>query len=296
MEGSGTRAVRLLPLSGKSAGALRALAGSYLAWLDGAGGPDSGEALSDLAWTAGVGRSHFSYRAGLVFSDAAELAQELQALSITDEYTDREVPRAATRVAFAYPGRDSLRAGSGEALYRTEPVARAVLDRCDELIRRDRDLSLLGVMFGPASADQHPDDPAWAYPALYALGCALTAQWASVGIHPRAVWGRGPGALAAAQAAAVFSLEEGLRLASALGAVQASRRVMMIRALWKVWRRPWRQLEVAAPSVSSGQHLQPAGWWRPPPNLMSITGWVYPRVRRPLELRTGPWPSSGWMR
>ena len=58
------------------------------------------------------------------------------------------------------------------------------------------------------------DDPRWAQPAIYALECALVALWASVGIRPSAVVGQGLGELAAAQAAGVFGLEEGLRFAA----------------------------------------------------------------------------------
>ena len=72
-------------------------------------------------------------------------------------------------------------------------------------------------MFGRAGAAGGLDDPAWTQPAIYALECALTALWASVGIAPSVVVGHGLGELAAAQAAGVFTLEEGLRLAAAPG-------------------------------------------------------------------------------
>ena len=50
-------------------------------------------------------------------------------------------------------------------------------------------------------------------PAIYALESALTALWSSVGIQPSAVVGHSIGEIAAAQAAGVFSLEDGLRVA-----------------------------------------------------------------------------------
>ena len=86
-------------------------------------------------------------------------------------------------------------------------------------MREERGVSLLEVLFG---AEQNLDDPASAHPAVYALQCALAAQWASVGIRPHAVVGGGPGALAAAQVAGAISLEEGLRLAAAHGALEAN--------------------------------------------------------------------------
>ena len=219
-EGFTGRGMRFLPLSGKEDGALRDLARQYSSWLDERSAELSSEGtaetmLADMAWTAGVGRSHFDYRAGVVFGDVASLRDGLKTLAEADE---RPQPMAATKVAFAYTGEGSQWVGMGQALYECEPVVRAVLDRCDAILREERGASLLDVMFGRADSAEALDDPAWMQPAMYALECALTALWASVGIRPSAVVGQGLGELAAAQAAGVFGLEEGLRVAVARGA------------------------------------------------------------------------------
>ena len=177
-------------------------------------GPDS--LLSDMAWTSGVGRSHFSHRAGVVFSDAESLREGLTALAGTEE---RPEPLAATKVAFVCTDEAGRWAGMGEALYESEPVVRAVLDRCDELMRETHGASLLDAMFGRGGGAGDLDDPAWTQPATYALECALTALWSSAGIRPSVVAGHGVGEIAAAQSVGVFDLEAGLRLASARGAL-----------------------------------------------------------------------------
>ncbi|MDE0005377.1 MAG: acyltransferase domain-containing protein, partial [Rhodospirillaceae bacterium] len=126
-------------------------------------------------------------------------------------------PRAATKIAFAYTGQGSQWLGMGQALYESEPVARAVLERCEAVFREERGASLLDVMFGRAGADGDLGDTAWEQPALYALECALTALWASVGIRPSVVLGHSVGEIAAAQAAGVFNLEDGMRFAATRG-------------------------------------------------------------------------------
>ena len=221
-EAFSARNTRLLPLSAKSDEALRVLAGRYLAWLDAqadtlaAEGDASDTLLSDMAWTAATGRSHFGHRAGAVFHDAASLRQSLTA------HADAEPgPKTATKVAFVYTGETDRWVSMGGALYAREPVVRAVLNRCDAVLGEDRGASLLDAMFGGPGAEGGLSDPAWARPATYALACALTALWESVGIRPSVVVGQSAGEIAAAQAAGVFGLEDGLRLAAAGGDAEA---------------------------------------------------------------------------
>ena len=213
------RKTRFLPLSGKTDGALADLAAQYLAWLD-----ERGEApgLDDMAWTAGLGRSHFDYRAGVVFQDVPSLRQGLTQLAQKNGAPEGAEPQPATRVAFLYAGDAGRLAGVSKTLYDSEPIARAVLDRCDAVVRDERGASLLDVMFGRDEAAGDLSDTAWAQPALYALQCALTALWASVGVAANVALGTGTSELAASQAAGVFSLEDGLRFTLARATLMAA--------------------------------------------------------------------------
>ena len=215
----GRRAARLLPLSGKTDDSLRELAGRYLTWLDRggaeppAGRSESDDLYPDMAWTAVIGRSHMPHRAGIVFNDSDSLRDGLRAVADNG----REQAGTATRVAFVYTGQGSQWVGMGRILYEREPVFRAVLDRCDSVIMRERGASLLDVMFGNDGAQGDLYDADWAQPAVYALECALTALWAVIGIEPHVVIGHSLGEFAAAQAAGVFSLEDGLRFVARRG-------------------------------------------------------------------------------
>ena len=250
------RPSRLLPLSGKSGAALQELAGRYLSWLDErAGGLSSQGAasdplLSDMAWTAGVGRSHFDRRAGVVFHDVASLREQLEAVAGRAGGDGDRAP--ATSVAFAYTGQGSQWSGMGRSLYESEPVARAVMDRCETVFREERGASLLDVMFGRVGKESGDlGDTAWEQPALYTLESSLTALWSSVGIRPAVVLGHSVGEIAAAQAAGVFSLEDGMRFACARGALMAG---METGAMAAVFAPPERvQAAVEACNAMSNQ-------------------------------------------
>ena len=214
------RVTRVLPLSGKSNEALRDLGTVYLDWVNEKveersadhGAIDS--LLADMSWTAGIGRSHFDYRAGVVFRDTSSLIAGLQRVVESDERPAAIDPK---KVAFAYAGQATQWPGMGAELYTSEPVVRAVLDHCDAVLRDKRDASLLDVMLGRAGAAGDLDDPQWKQPAIYALECAVTALWKSLGIRPDIVLGHSLGELAAAHTAGVFGLEDGLHLAAIRG-------------------------------------------------------------------------------
>ncbi|MDE2886321.1 MAG: SDR family NAD(P)-dependent oxidoreductase, partial [Chloroflexota bacterium] len=222
------RGTRLLPLSGKSRQALREQAERYIAWLDEhprqfpSDSAAGDEALSDMAWTASVGRSHFPHRAGVVFRDVASLRERLREVAEGGETTEGPEPRDASKVAFVYTGQGSQWVGMGQALYESEPVFRAVLDRCERWVQEHRGASLLDVMFDRPGAAGDLDDPAWTQPATYALQCGLTALWSSLGVRPDVVMGHSLGEIAASQTAGVFSLEDGLRFAATRGELMAS--------------------------------------------------------------------------
>ena len=131
------RTDRVLPLSGKTPQALRELATRYQAWLT------EESPLADVAWTAGVGRSHFAHRAGIIFRDLDSLRE---ALELVERGADRE-SAPGRKVAFLYTGQGSQWAGMGRELHAAEPAFREVLERCESAFRAERGESLLAVMF-----------------------------------------------------------------------------------------------------------------------------------------------------
>lgn len=215
------RRKRILPISGKSHKALLDMASDYLEWIKTKFNGDESlvetvtSSLDDLAWTASIGRSHFNHRKAIVFDSSQSLVEQIEQLKLVESVSPVSKYQ---NIAFVYTGQGSQWAGMGEALYECEPVFRATIDRCEAIIQDERNASLIDAMFGrSANSEELLEDPAWVQPSIYALECALTDLWKSIGVRPSAVVGHSLGEIAAARTAGVFSLEDGCRFASARG-------------------------------------------------------------------------------
>ena len=210
----GVRKTHLLPLSGKTPKALRDLSSRYLTWLNGLRGQDTSstaaDRMADMAWTAGIGRSHFLHRAGLVFNNVSELRAQLEYLANGSINHDDQLLSEHENIAFIYSGSAGGLIDVGIHLYETEPVVKTILDRCEEALRSEKDQSILAVLRGDGNVAM---DPAALIAADYALECSLTALWKTVGVVPNVVLGSGLGMISAAQAAGALDLEDGLTIA-----------------------------------------------------------------------------------
>lgn len=213
LDTSTKRKTRFLPLSGKTYGALKELANSYLDWLDehekstSTANDAESVLLADMAWTASIGRTHFEHRAGIVFNDSASLRNGLSNLSNEQSEDERQ---SSGKLAFTFNGSCDESVDIIDELIQCEPVIRGVLSHCDRIVQKEYDYSVLEELSGDSKAR---DESKWTLPAVYSFECAFAEWWSSVGIRPDVVVGHGVGELSAARAAGVLSLEDGLRLA-----------------------------------------------------------------------------------
>ncbi|MEO7260843.1 MAG: type I polyketide synthase, partial [Jatrophihabitantaceae bacterium] len=190
------------------------------------GDATGGDQLCDVAHTLQVGRRVFEHRRVLVASTTAQAVlgiSEKQVLSGAESRTDRPVGFLIAGTGEQYPG-------MAADLYRDEPVFRAALEQCrqilieqldgldplqDMLSPRRADAQNLSRLLGRESADAGAaagDQTDRLQPATFAVEYALAQLVLSWGITPSILAGYSVGEYVAACLSGVLSLESALSL------------------------------------------------------------------------------------
>ncbi|MBB4636978.1 FkbM family methyltransferase [Longimicrobium terrae] len=219
---------QLLLLSAPSAEGLDAAAGRLAAHL----AEHPALPLSGVAFTLRQAAVHPHRRAVVV--RGGEDASALLAGRDPARTADGVAARAEPAPVFLFQGVGEHYPGMGRGLYDAEPVFRAELDRCAELVRGHLGFDLRELLFA-ADAEAAPESgrvdlrrmlgrvpasPAAerlsrteaAQPVAFATGYALARLWESRGVRPAALAGHSLGEYTAACVAGVFSLEDALEL------------------------------------------------------------------------------------
>ncbi len=120
-------------------------------------------------------------------------------------------PNRPPKLIFVCGGQGSQWWGMGRQLLAAEPVFRAVIAECDQLLRPYAEWSLLAELTRPLTQSRL-EETAITQPALFALQMALAALWQKWGIQPDAVVGHSMGEVAAACISGALSLADGVRI------------------------------------------------------------------------------------
>jgi acyl transferase domain-containing protein/surfactin synthase thioesterase subunit/acyl carrier protein len=200
----------LFTLSAKTGDALHASIERHRSWLEDQPVAD----LSAICFTASSGRNHFAHRFATLVSSVGQLrtalAEELKKNPAGADSMPAQGKRR--RLAFLFSGQGSQHPGMAAELYRHQPVFRAVVDRCAELLRDRLERPLLEALFAQGDGAGAIHETAYTQPALFAVQAALTQLLRSWGIVPDAVLGHSVGEFAAGFCAGVYTLEDGLLL------------------------------------------------------------------------------------
>ncbi|PTL76608.1 type I polyketide synthase [Vitiosangium sp. GDMCC 1.1324] len=199
----------VLPLSARGEAALQELARAYQERLAQA------SSLRDMAYCAGVHRSHHEQRLAVLGRSRKEVGAALEAFLRGERppsvHLAPPVVGGRRKLVFVFSGQGSQWVGMGRQLLASEPVFRRALEACDSLLRPLCGWSLLEEL---AASEEHSrlQQTEVTQPALFALQVALVALWESWGVVPDAVLGHSIGEVAAAHASGALGLEEAVRV------------------------------------------------------------------------------------
>ena len=216
-----SRPLQLLPLSAKTPAALDAYSRTLAEHL----ASTAPEDLADVAYTFQTGRKQMAHRRFVVAADPAEAAKllvEPNPLRCGRKRCERRDPP----IVFLFGGQGTQYVNMGLNPYRDEPLFRAVVDDCCEILKPHLGRDLRELLY-PQSGDEKTaqislQDTFFTQPSIFVIEYALARFWQSVGIEPAAMAGHSIGEFVAATLANVWDLEDALGLIALRGRLMQS--------------------------------------------------------------------------
>ena len=221
----------LLPLSARSAGAVRELAERYLKYLE-SKDEETPARLVDICYTAGARRSHHQHRLCVAANSLVQLRERLSAY--VDERSSAGIyeGRASENrppVGFVFSGQGSQWVGMGQELLKSDEVFRGKVAECAEAMGPYLEWSVMEMLLREAKGGElgaieqmRMRETRVAQPLLFAMQVGLAAVWRSWGVEPDAVVGHSMGEVAAACVSGGLSLAEGARVICLRGQAMAA--------------------------------------------------------------------------
>ncbi|MER6172305.1 SDR family NAD(P)-dependent oxidoreductase [Streptosporangium sp. NPDC001681] len=213
---------QLVALSARDETALAEMAGACADALCDVSDPE----FADLARTLAVGRRHLPFRHAGVFRDRSHAVAELRGRATGG--TAPAVRAGNADVVFMFPGGGTRYPGMGRELYHEEPVFRAAVDECLDLLPDRSAAGRLGALWAdgpgamPVAVPDGESDPSLELPAVFVMEIALARLLMSQGVIPSLLMGHSLGEYAAACVAGVMSLRDALAVVSKRGELLAS--------------------------------------------------------------------------
>ncbi len=169
--------------------------------------------LADLAFSLSSRRRLHS-QASFVVASTGSQAIAAWSERQSPNYRSRQVSDQPHRVVFLFPGQGAQTVGMGQTLYRCEPLFRATVDYCAQLLLPLLQSDLRHLLY-PQLFDRKPDPAQLAQTlytqlSLFVTQYALAKLWMSWGVQPSAMFGHSIGEWTAACLAECVSLPDAL--------------------------------------------------------------------------------------
>lgn len=216
-----SRPMQLLPFSGRAQGVLDAYCESFSRYFESSRDED----FADAGFTLQTGRKQMAMRRIVVAGNPAEAARLLQHPDPRRCSTKR-CERRDPPVVFLFGGQGTQYVNMGKNLYDGEPLFRAAVDNCCEILKPHLGRDLRELLYPNAedseAAQASLQDTFFTQPSLFVIEYALARFWESLGIRPAMMAGHSIGEFVAATLADVWDLEDALRIVALRGRLMQS--------------------------------------------------------------------------
>lgn len=210
-DGTGIARPMLIPVSARSPEALRAVAASYVQFLQ--DDTRAGASLADICHTAALRRSHHDHRLAVVANTTADLCDLLRGFVAGESSSMCHAGRRSSKqgVVFVCSGMGQQWWAMGRQLLAEERGYRDAVGRIDEVLGALAGWSLLREL---EADEQHTriNETRVAQPAIFATQVGIAAVLKQWGIQPSAIMGHSVGEVAAAYLAGALSLEDAVKV------------------------------------------------------------------------------------
>lgn len=215
---SPVRPYHLLPISARTEEALKEYADRYTAYFQQADIPK----LSDICYTAGIGRTHFQQRIAIAAQSHDAVFNGLQSYRDNNHSPQLMVSSGTTdrpKIAFLYTGQGAQYTGMGRNLFNISPVFHHAITECDGLFQEWYHESLIEVIYGSQTDEGKLAQTKYTQPATFAIQYALTQLWRQWGIEADIITGHSIGEFAAGVAAGILPLHDAFHLVAERGRI-----------------------------------------------------------------------------
>jgi acyl transferase domain-containing protein/acyl-CoA synthetase (AMP-forming)/AMP-acid ligase II/acyl carrier protein len=208
---SGPNQAVLLPISARNPDALKALA---LAYKDSIANAAFGttESWRVICYSASVRRSHHDCRLAVLVNSTEDLEKRLDIFARgktqRGTYAEYRRPNRRRPVVFVFSGHGSQWVSMGRQLFAQEPVFRAAVLECDQVMQKQFHCSIVEELSADETHSRVDTELEITQPAIFAVQRGLSALWQSWGITPDTVLGHSMGEVAAAHVAGALSLSD----------------------------------------------------------------------------------------
>ncbi|GAB2657145.1 type I polyketide synthase [Nocardia goodfellowii] len=206
----------VLPISARSTGAARALAGRFAELITAGAEP---ERLAEAAWTR---MAHHQFRTGMLLGNTDELVRELRAFA-GGEGRDavRTVVTRTAEPVFVFSGMGPQWWGMARELLCAGGVFAETAEQIDAEFRAIAGWSIIEELRQPKERSRVTDTEV-AQPANFLVQVSLVRELAQYGIEPAAIVGHSVGEVSAAYVSGMLSLSDAVSVAYHRARLQAT--------------------------------------------------------------------------